>query len=229
MLSWFQKTVPDRDNDQYMTLKRTTEGRSTEEEALATDEGVEEPTRANRIIVDGEVEVFELRNLRFINRFREYVVRPRRCYKRAVWKLSDTDAGCKHIRASPRSGSCASAPLRGAVRRGNSGTRRRPCRRRPVAGGRPVRGSQAGPLRRAASHIDGAMSILTGIAGNLSMDTGNPSIPSGWCAGRQDAVSVRGSADGVSLRHGPFPDSQLTLTRRQFHSTPRWAYANDTE
>ncbi len=45
-------------------------------------EGVAEPTRANRIIVDGEVAVFEqVRNLRFINRFGEYVVRPRRCYK----------------------------------------------------------------------------------------------------------------------------------------------------
>ena len=45
-------------------------------------EGVEEPTRANRIVVDGEVALFEqVRNLRFINRFGEYVVRPRRCYK----------------------------------------------------------------------------------------------------------------------------------------------------
>ena len=45
-------------------------------------EGVEEPTRANRIIVDGEVAVFDqVRNLRFINRFGEYVLRPRRCYK----------------------------------------------------------------------------------------------------------------------------------------------------
>lgn len=45
-------------------------------------EGVEEPTRANRIMVDGEVAVFEqVRNLRFINRFGESVVRPRRCYK----------------------------------------------------------------------------------------------------------------------------------------------------
>jgi len=45
-------------------------------------EGVEEPTRANRLIVDGEVAVFDqVRNLRFINRFGEYVVRARRCYK----------------------------------------------------------------------------------------------------------------------------------------------------
>ena len=45
-------------------------------------EGVQEPTRANRIMVDGEVAVFEqVRNLRFINRFGEHVVRPRRCYK----------------------------------------------------------------------------------------------------------------------------------------------------
>ena len=45
-------------------------------------EGVEEPTPANRIMVDGEVAVFEqVRNLRFINRFGEHVVRPRRCYK----------------------------------------------------------------------------------------------------------------------------------------------------
>ena len=43
-------------------------------------EGVAEPTQANRIVVDGEVAVFEqVRNLRFINRFGEYVVRPRRC------------------------------------------------------------------------------------------------------------------------------------------------------
>ena len=48
----------------------------------AVVEGVAEPTRANRIIVDGEVAVFEqVRNLRFIDRFGEYVVRPRRCYK----------------------------------------------------------------------------------------------------------------------------------------------------
>ena len=47
-------------------------------------EGVEEPTRANRIMVDGEVAVFEqVRNLPFINRFGEYVVRPRRCYELA--------------------------------------------------------------------------------------------------------------------------------------------------
>ena len=33
-------------------------------------------------MVDGEVAVFaQVRNLRFINRFGEYVVRPRRCYK----------------------------------------------------------------------------------------------------------------------------------------------------
>ena len=45
-------------------------------------EGVAEPTRANRIMVHGEVAVFEqVRNLRFINRFGEHVVRPRRCYK----------------------------------------------------------------------------------------------------------------------------------------------------
>ena len=45
-------------------------------------DGVEEPTRANRIMVDGEVAVFEqVRNLRFINRFGEHVVRARRCYK----------------------------------------------------------------------------------------------------------------------------------------------------
>ena len=44
--------------------------------------GVEEPTKANRIVVEGEVAVFEqVRNLRFINRFGEEVVRPRRCYK----------------------------------------------------------------------------------------------------------------------------------------------------
>lgn len=45
-------------------------------------EGVEEPTQANRITVDGEVAVFDqVRNLRFINRFGETVVRARRCYK----------------------------------------------------------------------------------------------------------------------------------------------------
>ena len=45
-------------------------------------EGVEEPTRANRTMVDGELAVFDqVRNLRFINRFGEHVVRPRRCYK----------------------------------------------------------------------------------------------------------------------------------------------------
>ena len=30
------------------------------------------------------------------------------------------------------------------------------------------------PYQRAASHVDGAMSILTGIAGNISMRTGMP-------------------------------------------------------
>ena len=45
-------------------------------------EGVQEPTRANRLIVDGKVAVFDqVRNLRFINRFGEHVVRARRCYK----------------------------------------------------------------------------------------------------------------------------------------------------
>ena len=33
------------------------------------------------------------------------------------------------------------------------------------------------PLRRAASHIDGAMSILTGIAANISLETGSPVYP----------------------------------------------------
>ena len=47
-------------------------------------EGVEEPTRANRIMVDGELAVFDqVRNLRFINRFGEHVVRPRRCAARS--------------------------------------------------------------------------------------------------------------------------------------------------
>ena len=45
-------------------------------------EGVEEPTHANQIKVGDEVAVFErVRNLRFINRFGEEVVRPRRCYR----------------------------------------------------------------------------------------------------------------------------------------------------
>ena len=45
-------------------------------------EELDEATRANRIMVNGEVAVFDqVRNLRFINRFGEHVVRPRRCYK----------------------------------------------------------------------------------------------------------------------------------------------------
>ena len=44
--------------------------------------GLDEPTYANQITVGGEVAVFErVRNLRFINRFGEEVVRPRRCYR----------------------------------------------------------------------------------------------------------------------------------------------------
>ena len=44
--------------------------------------GLDEPTCANQITVGGEVAVFErVRNLRFINRFGEVVVRPRRCYR----------------------------------------------------------------------------------------------------------------------------------------------------
>ena len=44
--------------------------------------GLAEPTSANQITVDGEVAVFErVRNLRFINRFGEEVVQPRRCYR----------------------------------------------------------------------------------------------------------------------------------------------------
>jgi hypothetical protein len=35
-------------------------------------------------------------------------------------------------------------------------------------------GPQPDPYHRAASHVDGAMSILTGIAGNISMRTGLP-------------------------------------------------------
>ena len=31
-------------------------------------------------------------------------------------------------------------------------------------------------FERAASHVDGAMSILTGIAGNISMRTGQPGV-----------------------------------------------------
>ena len=45
-------------------------------------EGIEEPTCANRIEVGRQPAVFEgVRNLRFINRFGEEVVRGRRCYK----------------------------------------------------------------------------------------------------------------------------------------------------
>ena len=44
--------------------------------------GLAEPTSAKQITVDGEVAVFErVRNLRFINRFGEEVVQPRRCYR----------------------------------------------------------------------------------------------------------------------------------------------------
>ena len=44
--------------------------------------GLAEPTSANQITVGGEVAVFErVRNLRFINRFGEEVVQPRRCYR----------------------------------------------------------------------------------------------------------------------------------------------------
>ena len=44
--------------------------------------GLDEPTSANRITVGGEVAVFErVRNLRFINRFGEEVVRRRRGYR----------------------------------------------------------------------------------------------------------------------------------------------------
>ena len=44
--------------------------------------GLAEPTSANQITIGGEVAVFErVRNLRFINRFGEEVVRPRRCYR----------------------------------------------------------------------------------------------------------------------------------------------------
>ena len=44
--------------------------------------GLAEPTTANQITVGGEVAVFErVRNLRFINRFGEEVVHPRRCYR----------------------------------------------------------------------------------------------------------------------------------------------------
>ncbi|MDE0025501.1 MAG: hypothetical protein OXP69_13915 [Spirochaetaceae bacterium] len=44
--------------------------------------GLAEPTSANQITVGGEVAVFErVRNLRFINRFGEEVVHPRRCYR----------------------------------------------------------------------------------------------------------------------------------------------------
>ena len=44
--------------------------------------GLDEPTAANQITVGGELAVFErVRNLRFINRFGEAVVQPRRCYR----------------------------------------------------------------------------------------------------------------------------------------------------
>lgn len=44
--------------------------------------GLTEPTTANQITIGGEVAVFErVRNLRFLNRFGEEVVRPRRCYR----------------------------------------------------------------------------------------------------------------------------------------------------
>lgn len=44
--------------------------------------GLDEPTTANQITVGGEVALFDrVRNLRFINRFGETVVRPRRCYR----------------------------------------------------------------------------------------------------------------------------------------------------
>ena len=53
-----------------------------EEMAQEVVAGLTEPTTANQITVSGEVAVFErVRNLRFINRFGEEVVRARRCYR----------------------------------------------------------------------------------------------------------------------------------------------------
>ena len=54
--------------------------------------GLAEPTSANQITIGGEVAVFErVRNLRFINRFGEEVVRPRRCYR-----YRDRAGGVRH-------------------------------------------------------------------------------------------------------------------------------------
>lgn len=45
-------------------------------------ERLEEPVRENRVVVGGELAVFDgVRNLRFINRFGGQTVKPRRCYK----------------------------------------------------------------------------------------------------------------------------------------------------
>ena len=57
--------------------------------------GLDEPTYANQITVGGEVAVFErVRNLRFINRFGEEVVRPRRCYRLPGPRRERGAAGC---------------------------------------------------------------------------------------------------------------------------------------
>ena len=77
--------------------------------------GLDEPTYANQITVGGEVAVFErVRNLRFINRFGEEVVRPRRCYRFA---------------SSVRSGWCRESGTRGSAGADAEGTAR--CRSYP--------------------------------------------------------------------------------------------------
>jgi hypothetical protein len=44
-------------------------------------EGIEDPVKENRVVVAGEVAVFDgVRNLRFMNRFRGQTVKRRRCY-----------------------------------------------------------------------------------------------------------------------------------------------------
>ena len=58
--------------------------------------GLAEPTSANQITVDGEVAVFErVRNVRFINRFGEEVVQPRRCYRYRNRSRRRGAAGCE--------------------------------------------------------------------------------------------------------------------------------------
>ena len=70
------------------------------------------------------------------------------------------------------------------------------------------------PFRRRASHVDGAWSILTGIAANTSIRTGQPSTSTARCAGLRDPIRLLPIAPSNDDVHRDLSTANVHLAAR---------------